>query len=334
MTSTRTTPPAEPDVATATESTRRRRIPLGQDLGLFLVLIALVVGFSIASPYFLTASNLTNVLQSVAIIGVMAALMTLVLVAGALDLSVGSIAAVAGIVSATLVISGWHPLLAFAVALATGAGAGAVNGFAVVGLRINPIIVTIGTLALFRGIAFVLSDGRDISVLDPMSEGLAFERWLYLPVTVWLMLAVFALVWWFARFTTGGRAVYAVGANPRAARLAGLPVERTRFLVMVASGTTAALAGVLLNAQSGSAVPAAATGYELQVLTAVLIGGTSLVGGAGRVSMTLVGVLIIGVINNGMTLLSVPSYYQTIAGGALLVLAVALDQARRGTGYR
>jgi ribose transport system permease protein len=327
---------ATPDAPVFNASPGRpgRKIPLGQDLGLFVVLAALIVGFSIASPHFLTPSNLTNVLQSVAIIGVMAAVMTLVLVAGALDLSVGSVAALAGLVSAMLIVSGWNPIVAFVVALVCAAAAGALNGVAVVGLRINPIIVTIGTLSLFRGLSFVISDGRDITVLDPVSEGIAFQRWLFLPISVWVMLAVFAIVWWFARFTIGGRAVYAVGANPRAARLAGLPVERTRFVVMVASGLTAGVAGILLNAQSGSAVPGAASGYELQVLTAVLIGGTSLVGGSGRVTMTLVGVLIIGIINNGMTLLSVPSYYQTIAGGALLVLAVALDQFRRGVGYR
>jgi len=320
--------------ADAAGGLRRRLSVVGQDLGLVAVLILLVVVFSIASPHFLNLSNLTNVLRSVSIIGTMAAIMTLVLVAGALDLSIGSIAALSGVVSAMAIGSGVTPFAGFGLALLVGVASGAVNGFAVVVLRINPIIVTIGTLAMFRGIVYVISNGRDTAVEDPVSESLAFDRWLFLPVPVWVMLAVFALTWLVSSRTVVGRSIYAVGANPRAARLSGVPVSRARFIVLVASGLGAAIAGILLSAQAGAATPSAATGYELQVLTAVLIGGASLTGGAGRVPMTLVGVLIIGVINNGMTLLAVPSYYQQVASGALLVIAVAIDQVRRRTGYR
>ena len=306
-----------------------------QDLGLIAVLAALCVFFTVQSPHFATQSNLTNILQSVSIIGTMAAVMTLVLVCGALDLSVGSIVGLTGVTAALLMANhGWSAWPAYAVALLVGLVCGLFNGLTVIRFRINPIIVTIGTLSLFRGIAFIATDGKDVAVQDGLSEWLGFERVGFLPVTVWIMAAVFLLVWWVSRFTVAGRSVYAVGANPRAARLAGLPIERVRLLIMAVSGLAAGVAGLLLCAQAGIAVPAAGTGYELQVLTAVLLGGTSLVGGEGRVTGTLLGVLIIGVINNGMTLLSVPSYYQTVASGALLLIAVGIDQVRRGKGYR
>ncbi|MCG2622960.1 ABC transporter permease [Arthrobacter sp. I2-34] len=313
----------------------RRTLPGGQDLALIGALVVLCIGFAIASSHFLTEANLINVLRSVAIIGTMSAVMTLVLISGALDLSVGSIVGITGVLAAVMMSSfGAGPLTASAAALALGVVCGLVNAFCVVRLRINPIIVTIGTLALFRGAAFILSDGREIAVRDPFFDAIGFDRWILLPVPVWVMLGVFAVAWWIAKYSVWGRTVYSVGSNPRASRLAGIPVDRARVIILATSGLAASVAGLLMLAQGGIAVPSAGTGYELQVLTAVLLGGTSLAGGEGRVTRTLVGVLIIGVINNGMTLLAVPSYYQTVAGGVLLLVAVAIDQARRGAGYR
>ncbi|EMY35185.1 ribose ABC transporter permease [Arthrobacter crystallopoietes BAB-32] len=336
-----TAPPVEPRPDTAPKprerdaSPVRRVLPGAQDLALIGALVVLCAGFTIASPHFFTEANLINVLRSVAIIGTISAIMTLVLISGALDLSVGSIMGITGVLAAVMMSSfGLGPLTACAAALALGVVCGLLNAFCVVRLRINPIIVTIGTLALFRGIAFILTDGREIAVRDPFFDAIGFDRWLLLPVPVWVMLAVFTMAWWIAKYSVWGRTVYSVGSNPRASRLAGLPVDRARVIILAASGLAASVAGLLMLAQGGIAVPSAGTGYELQVLTAVLLGGTSLAGGEGRVARTLVGVLIIGVINNGMTLLAVPSYYQTVAGGVLLLVAVAIDQARRGAGYR
>ncbi|WP_341996710.1 ABC transporter permease [Microbacterium sp. LWH7-1.2] len=306
-----------------------------QDTALLLVLLLLIVAFSLASPYFFSARNLSNVLLSASIIGTMSAVATLVVVSGALDLSIGSIVALTSVSAALLTYDlQWPPGLAILAALVIGALAGALNGVLVTVLRINPIIATIGTLSVFRGLAFVFSNGRDIPVLDPISDYLGFERILGIPVSVLIMIAVFIVTWWVAKYTPWGRNVYAVGANPRAARLAGVGVGGIRMGVLVASGLVAAIAGILLNGQAGSATPSAGVGYELQVLTAVLLGGASLTGGEGRVTRTFIGVLIISVINNGMTLLSVPSYYQTIANGALLLVAVAIDQFRTKAGYR
>jgi ribose/xylose/arabinose/galactoside ABC-type transport system permease subunit len=304
-----------------------------QSLGLIVFLTALVLAFSLASPHFLGVRNLTNVLLSVSVIGTMAAVGTLVLVGGSLDLSVASIAALAGVISAYLVDElGVAPAAAILVGLAVGTACGAMNGAIVTRLKINAIITTIATLAIFRGAAFVVTDGQIVTVHDELTLFLGAGRWLGVPVAVWLMAGIFVAAHVVAFHTAAGRALYAVGASPRASQLSGLRLGRIRFWILVASGLAAGLAGILLAGQSGTAVPGAAPGYELLVVTAVLLGGTSLHGGEGRVSGTLLGVLIIGVLNNGMTLLSVKTFYQMIANGLLLLVAVTFDQYRRGTG--
>jgi ribose/xylose/arabinose/galactoside ABC-type transport system permease subunit len=308
-----------------------RRLGGVQSLGLLVFLLVLGTAFSLASPHFLGVLNLTNVLLSVSVIGTMAAVSTLVLVSGGLDLSVGAVAALAGVISAVLIDAhGVPPVAAVLAALVVGALCGAVNGLIVTRLRINSIITTIGTLAVFRGVAFVVTDGQVVTVGDDLTLFLGAGRWLGLPVSVWLMLLLFLGTHVIAFHTRAGRSLYAVGANPRASRLSGLRLGPIRFRVFVASGLSAGLAGVLLAGQSGTAVPGAAPGYELLVVTAVLLGGTSLHGGEGRVSGTLLGVLIIGTLNNGMTLLSVKTFYQMVANGVLLLLAVSFDQYRRG----
>jgi len=205
---------------------------------------------------------------------------------------------------------------------------GAFNGFMVASLRVNSIITTIGTLALFRGIAFIVTDGQTAMVQNEPILSFGFGRILGVPYSVWILVAVFAAAHFLAQRTAVGRSIFAIGASPRAALLSGLNLNRMRFWMFVASGISAALAGVLLIGQSGAAVPSGATGYELQVITAVLLGGTSLAGGEGSVLRTALGVLVIGVLNNGMVLLNVPSFYQIAANGVLLLVAVAIDQLR------
>jgi ribose/xylose/arabinose/galactoside ABC-type transport system permease subunit len=306
-----------------------------QTLGLLAVAVVAAIGFTIASPYFLTEDNIRNILISVSVIGTMSAVLTLVVVSGMLDLSVGSAAALSAVAAATVTTTwGWSPIYGVVAALACGAACGLFNALIVTSVKINPIIVTIGTLSVFRGLAFIVTDGRDVAVNDPISDFLAFDKIWFVPAPVFIMLVVFGCTAWIAHQTTFGRALYAIGANPKAARLAGLPMARTRIVILVAMGVVVGIAALVLNAQSGSAVPGAANGYELQALTAVLLGGASLQGGEGRISGTLLGVLIIGIINNGMTLLSVPSFYQTVASGVLLLVAVAIDQLRRGGGFQ
>jgi ribose transport system permease protein len=304
-----------------------------QSFGLMALLIVMIAVLSFASPYFLTVGNIVNILLSVSVIGTMAAASTLVLISRNLDLSVASIAALAGVITAEA-MGNWGISAGVTILIGLGVGAlcGAINGFLINVCRINSIITTIGTLSVFRGAAFVITNGSTALVDNQTLVFIGSGRILGVPVAVWLMLLIYLAVHFVATRTRIGRSLYAIGANPRASMLAGLRLARYRLGVFVASGLSCGLAGILLNGQSGTAMPGAAVSYELLVVTAVLLGGTSLQGGEGRVGGTLLGVLIIGTLNNGMTLLSVPSYYQTVANGILLLIAVGIDQLRCGAG--
>jgi ribose/xylose/arabinose/galactoside ABC-type transport system permease subunit len=301
-----------------------------QTLLLVALLGCLAAGFSLGSPYFLSTANLINIMLSMSVIGVMAAVSTLILIGRGLDLSLGSVVALVGLVTATALEHGFHWAPAVAMGIATGAACGLFNGLLIVYLGINSIIVTIGTLSIYRGIAYAVSEGKSLFVSDEAILTFGAGRIGLIPAAVILMLFVFAVCHIAATYTRVGRTLYAVGANPRASRLSGISIRSYRLWIFVISGVSAAVAGILLIGQAATAVPAAGIGYELLVVTAVLLGGASLHGGEGRISGTLLGVLIIGVLNNGMTLLGVNSYFQTIAHGALLLLAVTIDQVRRG----
>lgn len=302
-----------------------------QSLGLLVFLVVLSICFSFMSPVFFSVQNLLNVLLSVSIIGVMAAVSTLVVVGRGLDLSVGSVAALSGVVAGMAVETAGYPWWIGVIAgITAGTAAGVFNGIVVTVLNINPIITTIGTLSLFRGVAFIITDGHTIAVNDEVLLFIGSGRVLGIPVAIFLLVLVFLLCHIVAEKTKIGRSLYAIGASPRASLLSGLNLRQIRFWAFAASGASAGVAGLLLVGQSGTAVPSAATAYELLVVTAVLLGGTSLAGGEGRTVGTLLGVLIIGTLNNGMTLLAVPSFYQIAANGLLLLVAVWLDQLRRG----
>jgi ribose transport system permease protein len=293
-------------------------------LGTYTVL---VVTLSILSPYFLSVNNFLNILLSVAIIGIISIGMTLLLISGGLDLSVGGVVALVGVTIAytqtTLGIGG-----AVLMGLLVGLLFGLINGLAVTWVGINPLITTLGTMSVSRGLAFVFSGGLTQPVLDE-SFGFWGREFIFgIPVPVVIFAIVFTLGYMVLRYTILGRAIYAIGGNPKASRLAGIHVTRVQMLVYVLCAGGAAVGGVLLTSQLAAAAPLAATGIELSVIAAVILGGTSLSGGTGTLLGTLLGVLIMGTLNNGLTLLSVNAYYQEIARGLVLLLAVAIDQLR------
>ena len=294
-------------------------------LGLYAALIA---ALSLLSPYFLSVNNFLNILLSVAIIGIISIGMTMLLISGGLDLSVGGVVALVGVTIAGLGerigVNG-----AVGVALLLGVLVGLINGFATTWVGINPLIATLATLSLSRGLAFVFSGGLTQVVLD---EGFGFwgrESLLGVPVPVIIYLALFAVGFVVLRYTTFGRAIYAIGGNPQASRLASVRVKRIQRIVYLLCALGAAVGGVVLTSQLAAGAPQAATGIELSVIAAVILGGTSLAGGSGSMIGTLLGVLIMGTLNNGLTLLSVDAYYQEIVRGLVLLLAVALDQLRK-----
>ncbi len=255
---------------------------------------------------------------------------TMLMIGGGLDLSVGSTVALVGvIISHTQDSFGiWG---AVAAGLLVGVIVGAFNGLLVTRAGINPLITTLGMLGMARGLAFVISGGLTAPVLDPTFGQLGQGFVGSVPIPVIAMALVTAVCYVVMRYTTYGRAMYAIGGNAEASHLAGLSVKRYQMIAYTLSGLSAAVASVFLTAQLSAGAPQAATGLELSVISAVVLGGTSLAGGKGSILGTVVGVLILGALNNGMVLLSLSSYYQSVAQGLALLLAVGLDQFRLGS---
>ncbi|MCG0238287.1 MAG: ribose ABC transporter permease [Firmicutes bacterium] len=298
-------------------------------LGPLAGLLALAVALSLLSDRFLTLTNLLNVTRQVSINAIIAAGMTLVILTGGIDLSVGSILALAGAVTARAVATGQPVLVAVASGLGVGLAAGLVNGLLVTRGRVPAFIATLGTMTALRGLTLTYTGGRPITGLTDSFRALGGGYLLGLPVPVVIMALVFAAAWVFLTYTRPGRYVYALGSNREAVRTAGVPTVPYETLVYVLSGLTAALAGVILTARLNSAQPTAGMGFELDAIAAVVLGGTSLAGGSGGVGGTLVGAMIIGVLDNGLNLLNVSSFYQQVVKGLVILLAVLLDRARK-----
>jgi ribose transport system permease protein len=299
-----------------------------QKYGPLLALIVVCVGLAFMSPSFLTVSNSFDVMRQVSINAMLAFGMTLSILLGGIDLSVGSILAVSAVLAAMTMKEGHGAALACGVAVLAGAGMGALNGVVIAKGNVAPFIATLGTMTLLRGVALVLSNGSPISdfsnALFAMLGGGYVAR--LVPVPVVLMLVMFVVFWFVLTRTVFGRHVYATGGNTEAAKLSGVNTDRIQILVYTISGAMAALAGVILTSRLDSAQPTAGAGYELDAITAVVLGGTSLAGGRGWIFGTLVGALLIGVLNNGLNLMGVSAFYQQIVKGAVILLAVLLDR--------
>lgn len=294
--------------------------------GILLAFLALATGLALLSPSFLSPSNLLNVLRQISVNALLAFGMTTVILCAGIDLSVGSVLAVSGALAAGLSVAGWPAPAAMAAALVAGTLMGLFNGLFVAAFRIAPFIATLGGLTIFRGVALVYTGGRPITGLPDAFDALGNGVALGVPVPVWVMLAFLGLTQFLLRFTSLGRAVYAVGGNEEAARLSGLPVMRTKLLVYGYSGLAAAMGGLVLTGRLNSAQPTAGSGFELDAIAAVVVGGTSLVGGRGSVLGTFLGAAIIGVLNNGMNLLDVSAFYQQIVKGGVILGALLIDR--------
>jgi ribose transport system permease protein len=308
----------------------RRTLDLILDYGIFVALAALVVYFSFASPYFLQSKNLLNIAQAVAPSGILAAGLTIALIGGQVDLSVGAVVGVTSVIIALLVTKHGQPLaLAIAVAVAVALLTSAANGILVVNVGINSIISTLAVSSVVRGVAFILAEGQTITLILPGFQKFIYSRPLGVPVPVYILIAVYAAGYIFLNYLRLGWHVYAAGGNPSGASRAGIPVNLLYRALFIQCSLLAALAGTILTARAASGQATFGMGAELDVLTAVLLGGIGLGGGAGRIERTLAGVLLIGVLANGLTLLNVPSYYQQVVRGIIFVLAVTLDGIRR-----
>jgi len=296
--------------------------------GVVPILAALLVVcaiLSVATDNFLTGSNLTNIIIQTSVVGIAAVGATFVIVTAGIDLSVGSNVVLSSIVAALAMKQGVPGGVALLIAMGVGVAIGAFNGFSITVLRLTPFIATLAVLAMGRGLALQLSEGRTIfdfpTSFTFLGSGILFG--IRAPLAAFLV--VFLIGYLVLSRTTFGHQVYALGGNREAARLAGIPVRRVEFTVYAIAGLCAGLAAIVLTGRLNSALPSAAAGLELQVIAAIVIGGTSLFGGRGNMIGTLIGVLLIGVINNGLTLLNVSPFWVLFAQGAVIFLAVLVD---------
>ena len=293
--------------------------------------IVIVIGLSLMSPWFFSFNNAMNIGINMSYIGLMAAAGTPLIIAGGLDLSVAAVAGLTGVL--ITIFFGWidNIWLAVAMSLFVGAFIGAFNGFLATVLKFNPLIATLGTMSIITGFSLVLTGGLTKSMMLPEFNYIGVGRIFNVPIPLIIMIVVMFLLWLLMSKTKFGRFLYASGNNPDASLLLGVPVVKVQFYLYVLSGLSGAIAGVLLTAMLGAAAPNAAGSHLLTIIAAIILGGTSLYGGIGSVWGTLFAVLILGTINNGLTLMNVSSSWQEVAKGTVLILAVGLDQWRMRT---
>jgi ribose transport system permease protein len=295
----------------------------------FASLLALFVGLAIASPHFLTSTNLSSVVRQTGVINLMALGMTVIIIAGGIDLSVGAILAMGGLLGAMAMEHGFPIPVGIAVGILTGLFWGFVNGFLTTRLNIAPFIVTLGTLGIIRGLTLIISNGLPVHRIPPGFSFLGEGSVLGVPFVLWLLLACALLTHFILEHTRLGRYAFAIGSNVHAAVYAGIPVSFHTTAVYAFGGMLTGLAGMIEASRLMTGQPTAGQGYELQAIAAVVIGGGSLHGGEGSVVGTLIGAFIMGLLSNGSDLLRISPYVQQAIIGAVIILAVTVDELRK-----
>lgn len=300
-------------------------------LGPVLALLVLMVIVTILNPNFIAPINLLNLLRQVSVNALIAFGMTFVILTGGIDLSVGSTLALSGALVAGMIASGLDPILAMIIGVVIGGVLGAVNGLLITKGKMAPFIATLATMTIYRGVTLVYTDGNPITgigdsfIFKFVGRGYLFN----IPVPVILMVIAFVLLYVLLHKMTFGRKTYAIGGNEKASYIAGIKIDKVKTLIYALSGMMASVAGIIITSRLNSAQPTAGQAYEMDAIAAVVLGGTSLSGGKGRIFGTLIGALIIGTLNNGLNLLGVSSFYQQIVKGIVIIIAVLLDRKKK-----
>jgi ribose transport system permease protein len=325
-----------PEIVTPGDPYLARRhwydVLLRPELGLPLIAVLLGAYLALTSQYFLEKQNLLNITEAVSVVGIAAAFATVVVISGGIDLTPVTVGVIAGIVCLHALNDGMPIVVVIGLALLASAGVGLLNGLLVAIGLLNPFIVTLGTNFLFTGIAYVLTDGNSQQITQQRFLDIGQSRlWQQVPTASVIMIASFALAWVLLRFTRFGTHVFAVGGGEGPARLSGVRVVSTKLWIYVLSAVSAGAAGVVAASAGGSVAPYAASNSNdlLTILAAVIIGGTALTGGRGSVIGTLVGILLLGMIGNGLVLRNISSFYQPVVTGAILLVAIIIDEIRR-----
>ena len=295
-----------------------------------LIILCLIFGF--ASPYFFTFTNIMNIGTYASIMGTMASGLTVAMLLGGLDVSQYALSAFCGMILGILYENGWNPYLTMLIVILVGAVGGCLNAFIITKMHVSPIICTMGTQFIFRGGAYLLTDGRYIRINDPVYSFIGSGKIAGIPFCLIVMAVIYVVIWYVLKYTTYGRQVFATGGNPNVAQLAGIDTAKIRFISHILAALTAALGGISTVSQTAAARAKHGAGNDMDGIAAVILGGSS-VGGKGQVTGTLFGILLLSVLVNGMTLLNVQAYWQQVIKGGVLIFAVFIDSLR-GNGLR
>ncbi|MFV0352749.1 MAG: ABC transporter permease [Oscillospiraceae bacterium] len=309
---------------------RAKRSDTIKSLGSVIALVLLIVIISIVQPEFRTVNNILSVLRQASVNGLIAFGMTGVILTGGIDLSVGSVLGLTAMLCAGFIKAGMPEILAIPLVLVIGTAFGFINGVLVTKGRLQPFIATLVTMSVYSGFTLIYGNGKPISGLgtQPILSTIGKGFFLGIPVPVWILAVMFAIFFFVLNQTTFGRRVYATGSNPIAARLAGVNIHKTKIIIYSISGLMATLAGLILLSRLNSAQPTLGEGYETDAIAATVLGGTSMSGGRGKIYGTVVGILIIAILSNGLNIMGVSSYYQDVVKGLVILVAVLSDPNR------
>ncbi len=306
-----------------------RKLARYREASVLLMLIAVALYLAIASDYFLSPRNLLNVGRQASVVAIVALGQALVIIARGIDLSVGSVIGLSAVVAAITIRDTGHESVGLAAGLLTGVACGVINGVLYTRFKINPFIATLGVLSIGRGLALLMTGGIPVPI-GGLAEFVGAGRLLGIPVSFLLMIVLAIIVHVFVTYTVIGREIYAIGDNPKAARLAGVNIKATRLVVFTICGLLAGLGGLILSGNLASADPNLGIGYELDVIAAVILGGTALSGGRGSIIGVVIGALLMALLNNAFVLLGVAAYWQVVTKGLVIILAVGIDGLTRG----
>jgi len=301
---------------------------LGQSSGILMVFLILFVGLSIFVPYFFTPVNMVGLALSVSMVGMVACTMLFCLASGDFDLSIESVVAFSGVLAAVLINKTGSVFVGIAGGIIAGGIVGLVNGVIIAKVGINALITTLGTMQIVRGLGYIVSGGRAVGIYDPAFYVLGTGRFLGIPIPIWITVTCFVVFGFLLNRTVYGRNTLAIGGNREAARLAGVPVAKTKIMIFTIQGLIAGFAGVVLASRMTSGQPATSQGFAMDVISACVLGGVSLAGGVGTMTGTIVGVFIMGTVQNAMNLLNIPTFYQYVVRGIILLAAVIFDRIR------
>lgn len=298
------------------------------ELSALIMLIILWVIFAIGSKYFLTFRNIMNIGSYMSIMGTMAAGLTVAMLLAGLDVSQYSLAALGGMVLGMCYEAGMNPFLCILITLIVGVAGGSFNAFIITVMKVNPIICTMGTSFIFRGIAYLLTNGRYIRLDNDVFNMIGNGKVAGIPICLLIMLVTYLIIWYVLKYTKFGRSVFAVGGNLQVAKLAGINTNSIRFRCHILAGVTAVMGGIITVTQASSCMPSQGYGNDMNGISAVILGGISMAGGRGNVWGTLLGIAILSTLVNGMTLVGLQAYWQQVVQGLVLVIAVFIDAMR------